>query len=321
MKSLFRSIAMSPTVTQVIDGKEIDFSFITPQLGVCSGPVDCQFRSWYRLLISDLSKWLDTQSSNWHIWNLRGEGAGYDLETMRDKVSFHPLTDHEAPSMDMLLRVVKELDEYLSETDHLAVVHCKAGRGRSGTVVCAYLMYQFSKEGKHLTVEEAILWFSAKRMRTFADTGISIKSQRRALEYWYKFLQFTRKERLEYFRSSAGAEKHLYGIRVINPCQGWIGEICIQTYIDGNIGDIYKFTDPSSPGISRVRERTPIPVQEFRVAIKWCYCWYHLFFEKRKQMVEGLDTFKLVATWDDFDGFKGTTHKGVKWFDALEIYW
>lgn len=60
----------------------------------------------------------------------------------------------------------------------VAVVHCKAGKGRSGTVSCSYLI---SEEG--WTPEDAKQRFTERRMRPGFGAGISIPSQQRWIGY------------------------------------------------------------------------------------------------------------------------------------------
>lgn len=61
---------------------------------------------------------------------------------------------------------------------HVAVVHCKAGKGRSGTVACSYLI---SQEGWRM--EDALQRFTERRMRPGFGPGVSIPSQRRWVGY------------------------------------------------------------------------------------------------------------------------------------------
>ena len=60
----------------------------------------------------------------------------------------------------------------------MIVVHCKAGKGRSGTASCSYLV---SEEGWKMA--DAIKRFSERRMRPGWGEGVSIPSQRRWLTY------------------------------------------------------------------------------------------------------------------------------------------
>jgi len=64
------------------------------------------------------------------------------------------------------------------------VGHCKAGKGRTGTVLCSYLM---SEEG--WTKDEALKRFTQRRMRPGFGSGVSIPSQLRYVGYverWVK---------------------------------------------------------------------------------------------------------------------------------------
>ena len=64
------------------------------------------------------------------------------------------------------------------EDGHVVVVHCKAGKGRSGTMACSYLI---SEEG--WTPENAMQRFTERRMRPGFGVGISIPSQQRWIRY------------------------------------------------------------------------------------------------------------------------------------------
>ena len=71
-----------------------------------------------------------------------------------------------------------------AEKGRIVIVHCKAGKGRSGTVVCSYLI---SEEG--WASEDALARFTSRRMRAGFGEGISIPSQQRwvrYVEWWTK---------------------------------------------------------------------------------------------------------------------------------------
>ena len=62
--------------------------------------------------------------------------------------------------------------------ERVAVIHCKAGKGRSGTVTCSYLI---SVDG--WTMEDALSRFTVRRMRPGFGNGVSIPSQLRWVGY------------------------------------------------------------------------------------------------------------------------------------------
>ena len=85
------------------------------------------------------------------------------------------------------------------------VVHCKAGKGRSGTASCSYLI---SEEG--WTLEDAIARFTERRMRPGYGNGVSIPSQLRTLGYVDRWTKHGKKY-VE--RKVEVVEVHIWGLR------------------------------------------------------------------------------------------------------------
>ena len=85
------------------------------------------------------------------------------------------------------------------------MVHCKAGKGRSGTSACSYLI---SEEG--WKVEDALARFTSRRMRTGFGSGVSIPSQLRWIGYvdWW-----TKHGKLYVERQVEIVEVHVWGLR------------------------------------------------------------------------------------------------------------
>jgi protein-tyrosine phosphatase len=101
----------------------------------------------------------------------------------------------------------------------VAVVHCKAGKGRSGTVVCSYLI---SEEG--WSRPEALKRFTERRMRAGFGEGVSIPSQLRYVRYVDEWTNKINKQYIE--RPVEIVELHVWGLR-----DG------VKVAIDGYIGD------------------------------------------------------------------------------------
>ena len=92
-----------------------------------------------------------------------------------------------------------------SEKGRTIVVHCKAGKGRSGTSACSYLI---SEEG--WSVEDALTRFTSRRMRSGFGSGVSIPSQLRWVGYvdWW-----TRHGKVYIERQIEILEVHVWALR------------------------------------------------------------------------------------------------------------
>lgn len=90
--------------------------------------------------------------------------------------------------------------------ERVIVVHCKAGKGRSGTIATAYLI---SQEG--WKKEDALQRFTERRMRVGFGAGVSIPSQLRYVGYIDRWTNELNKEYVE--RPVEILEVHIWGLR------------------------------------------------------------------------------------------------------------
>ncbi|MCJ1234080.1 Telomerase protein component 1 [Varicellaria rhodocarpa] len=96
-------------------------------------------------------------------------------------------------------------DPDAKDEGRVVVVHCKAGKGRSGTVACSYLI---SEDG--WTMEDALARFTQRRMRTGFGAGVSIPSQIR----WVGYVdRWSKHGKLYVERQVEIVEVHVWGLR------------------------------------------------------------------------------------------------------------
>ncbi|KAG7142017.1 Phosphatidylinositol 3 like protein [Verticillium longisporum] len=85
------------------------------------------------------------------------------------------------PARDATQTNTTQPDAYVTDKDkkkRVVVVHCKAGKGRSGTISCSYLIAECGWRP-----EEALTRFTERRMRPKFGAGVSIPSQLRTVSY------------------------------------------------------------------------------------------------------------------------------------------
>lgn len=91
------------------------------------------------------------------------------------------------------------------DTKRVIVVHCKAGKGRSGTMACSYLISECG-----WTPEDAIARFTERRMKPMFGAGVSIPSQLRWISY---VARWTKGGKKYVNRPVEILEVHVWGLR------------------------------------------------------------------------------------------------------------
>lgn len=87
-------------------------------------------------------------------------GARADARPCGIAVSVYGFEDHNAPPFELIGLCCKDMEEWLkSDNRNVAVVHCKAGKGRTGLMCVCYLLHS----GICATLDEALKLYGEKR--------------------------------------------------------------------------------------------------------------------------------------------------------------
>ncbi|XP_039008125.1 phosphatidylinositol 3,4,5-trisphosphate 3-phosphatase and protein-tyrosine-phosphatase PTEN2A-like isoform X5 [Hibiscus syriacus] len=116
------------------------------------------------------------------VYNLCSERL-YDASLFRGKVASFPFNDHNCPPLHLIKSFCQSAYSWLKEDiENVVAVHCKAGMGRTGLMICSLLLFlKFFP-----TAEEAIDYFNQKRC--VDGKALVLPSQIRYVKYFGRIL-------------------------------------------------------------------------------------------------------------------------------------
>ena len=212
MASLLRQIVAGPRSRHPEAG--LDLCYVTSQIIATSGPSGTYPQRAYRNPLDQLVKFLDGKHGDgWAIWEFRAEGTGYPDEEVYGRVWHYPWPDHHPPPFRLVPMIMASMRNWLKGEagagrdgeGRVVVVHCKAGKGRSGTMACSYLISECGWEPS-----EALARFTERRMRPGFGQGVSIPSQLR----WVGYVdRWTKSGKTYVERQIEIVEVHVWGLR------------------------------------------------------------------------------------------------------------
>jgi len=97
-------------------------------------------------------------------------GRSYDTSKFENRVESFPWEDHHSPALNILFEACMRMYVFLKSIaidsnqsaescQNVVVVHCNAGKGRTGTLICCFLIYSGLAE----TAKDAITYYGWKR--------------------------------------------------------------------------------------------------------------------------------------------------------------
>jgi hypothetical protein len=162
----------------------------------------------YRNPVDEVKEYLDARygKGNYWVYNLCSEAKHqYEDDRFEGRVSRFPFRDHTPCPLEMSFDFVAHAVEWLSkDPSHVVVIHCKAGKGRTGLMICCLLLEIMPElEGD---AARAIEYYGQER--TEDGKGLTHRSQIRYVHYFAQARQLGRSA------ISNSPTHHLIGVRI-----------------------------------------------------------------------------------------------------------
>uniref|UniRef100_A0A8C5T2W1 Phosphatidylinositol-3,4,5-trisphosphate 3-phosphatase n=1 Tax=Malurus cyaneus samueli TaxID=2593467 RepID=A0A8C5T2W1_9PASS len=122
------------------DGFDLDLTYITDRIIAMSFPSSGK-QSFYRNPIKEVARFLDTKHpDHYKVYNLCSE-KGYDPKYFHYRVERIFIDDHNVPALQDMLNFTANVREWMRKDEkNVIAIHCKGGKGRTGTMVCTWLI-------------------------------------------------------------------------------------------------------------------------------------------------------------------------------------
>ncbi|XP_073824463.1 phosphatase and tensin-like protein isoform X2 [Musca autumnalis] len=303
MTNVLRNVVSKQRIRYKEKGFNLDLAYVCDNIIAMGYPAE-KYESMYRNRLEDVQKFLEeNHRDHYKIYNLCLERS-YDISKFHGRVSVYPFEDHNPPTIELIQKFCEDVDSWLkADPQNVAAVHCKAGKGRTGTMICCYLLYS----GQQLTADDALSCYDEKRTKD--RKGVTIPSQRRYVQYFSKLIRMG----LSYSRRSLqfceirflGANAHSQGsvhcsISVledkVKPLQNFVIDFRKQSVLDVKLavsGDI--------------------KVELTKNTKKIFHFWFNTFFVADTAVIEGEgNDEKYIYTltkWEIDDAHKDKEHK------------
>nr|XP_057943105.1 putative tyrosine-protein phosphatase TPTE [Doryrhamphus excisus] len=165
------------------DGFDLDLTYVTDRVIAMSFPSSGK-QSFYRNPIREVARFLDTKhEGHYRVYNLCSE-KGYDPQFFHYRVERVFIDDHNVPSLEDMLKYTASVREWMSaDPKNVIAIHCKGGKGRTGTLVCTWLIDSDQFEN----AQDSLEYFGERRTDKSQSSkfqGVETPSQSRYVGYY-----------------------------------------------------------------------------------------------------------------------------------------
>lgn len=319
------SCRITPTnkyMSKAIDGsliEGVDAFEIIPRVIVGSYPSNRERLQGKHTDLAKLCNYLCDTYDNSLIVNLVAEKEIYSIDKYNNS-SIEILhvfwKDNHAIALCEFVQLIYFIMNFLKNNRNGVFIHCKHGKGRTGTLTCALLMLI-----EKMNVGEANAFF-AKR-RTLYKTGVKQKSQIRLLHYWKHLVDNKAPIEFQLKKKQWRLKKIILESNEQDNSKEFIVQCAsIEPYSTSkslDYKDIGKFTlnqEYYSDVILTDDICLKVIYENYLVKtyITCCFnCQMEKLFQETKKTQIGKDLLLRFA-FEDLDGVKGTQFKGKQYF-------
>ena len=180
-KSIVKALVSKKKNRFCYDVYDLDLTYITPRI-IAMGFPSKSIEGIYRNPLDEVQKFFRKRHlDHYKIYNLCEEKTYAD--DLFQKQGYFPFKDHEAPPLNLMMPFCEDAKKYLDEDEkNIIAVHCKAGKGRTGTLIACLLMYM----DVFKTSDECLQYYGL--MRVANAKGVTIPSQIRYVKYFEEIL-------------------------------------------------------------------------------------------------------------------------------------
>ena len=180
--SLVRQLVSKDKNRFCFDGFDLDLTYITPNI-IAMGKPSTSIEGMYRNKLEDVKQFFNSRhKDHYKVYNLCKELV-YP-ENVFYRQGYFPFVDHEAPPLNLIKPFCEDAKQFLDEDKkNVVAIHCKAGKGRTGTFISCLLLYLKYFDN----AADCLKYYGMMRVEN--GKGVTVPSQIRYVFYFEQILK------------------------------------------------------------------------------------------------------------------------------------
>ena len=181
-QGFFRGLVSKDKNRFCYDGFDLDLTYITPKI-IAMGKPSTSIEGMYRNNLDDVVQFFNQRHhEHYKVYNLCEEDF-YPADTFYKQGKF-PFQDHEAPPLNLIHPFCVDAKKFLDlDQNNVVAIHCKAGKGRTGTFISCLLLYLNIFDN----AADCLKYYGIMRVEN--GRGVTVPSQIRYVFYYEKILK------------------------------------------------------------------------------------------------------------------------------------